>query len=99
TVLNSATPRLGIVWSPDKKGAWTLHAHAGMFSGHFSQTETAEVRREDGVARVTSTIYNATYCKPDNPEHCDPFSGATPIHSVREYSPHISNLTWAAENI
>ena len=37
TILNSATPRLGILWSPTKKGTWTLHAHWGMFSGRFGQ--------------------------------------------------------------
>jgi hypothetical protein len=45
----------------------------------------------DGVNRVTSTIYNPVYG--------DPFTGATPIHSIREFSPHISNLTWGAWNL
>jgi len=91
TVLNSITPRAGILWSPTKKGTWTLHAHVGMFSGRFNKGNQAEVQREDGVARITSTIYN--------PDYGDPFAGATPIHSIRQFSPHISNLTWAAENI
>jgi Carboxypeptidase regulatory-like domain len=91
TVLNSITPRLGIVWSPSKKGTWTLHAHAGMFAGRYGKGDQSEVQRMDGVNRITSTIYNPLYG--------DPFSGATPIHSIREFSPHISNLTWGAENI
>jgi len=91
TVLNSITPRAGILWSPTKKGTWTLHAHVGIFSGRFNKGNQAEVQREDGVARITSTIYN--------PDYGDPFAGATPIHSIRQFSPHISNLTWAAENI
>jgi hypothetical protein len=91
TVLNTAVPRIGILWSPSKKGTWTLHAHAGMFSGNFGERAYAEVQREDGVQRVTSTIYNPIYG--------NPFAGATPIHSMRAFAPHINNLTWQAENI
>jgi hypothetical protein len=91
TVLNSITPRAGILWSPGKKGTWTLHAHAGMFAGRYNKGSQSEVQRMDGVNRITSTIYNPVYG--------DPFAGATPIHSIREFSPHISNLTWGAENI
>lgn len=90
-VFNSITPRLGVLWSPTKKGTWTLHAHAGMFSGQYNPGTYAEMLREDGVHRVTSTVYSPVYG--------DPFLGATPIHSLRVFAPHITNLTWAAENI
>ena len=91
TILVTLTPRLGVAWSPDKKGRWTLHAHAGMFAGRFGENNEAEVLREDGVARVTSTIYNPVYG--------NPYAGATPIHSRRELDTHLSNLYWQAENI
>jgi len=91
TVVGAITPRLGVQWSPDKKNRWTLHAHAGTFSGRFGEGDEAEVRREDGVERVTSTVYN--------PMYNNPFQGATPIHSMREFNPHISNVTWGAANI
>lgn len=91
TVLNSMTPRMGVVWSPGKKGTWTVHAHAGLFSGQFGRNFAAEMQREDGVQRVTSTIYNPVYGSP--------FAGSTAIHSVRTLNPHLQNLTWAAENI
>ncbi len=99
TVLSSLVPRLGILWSPNKKGTWTLHAHAGMFSGQFPENDHAEILREDGTARVTSTIYNPVCVGVFDPSTCNPFAGASPIHSLREYAPHIGNLTWAAENI
>ena len=89
-MLSGAVPRLGILWSPDKKNRWTLHAHGGMFSGQYGPGLEAEVRREDGVNRVTSLVYNPVYG--------NPFAGATPIHAMRTYSPHLTNLTWAAEN-
>jgi hypothetical protein len=99
TTLKAATPRLGILWSPTKKGTWTLHAHAGMFSGRYGESDEAEVLREDGTQRVTSTIYNPVCSGAFHSTSCDPFTGATPIHSLREYAPHISDLTWGAENI
>ena len=88
---NSITPRVGILWSPTKKGTWTLHAHAGMFSGRFNKNVQAQVQRMNGIDRITSTIYS--------PIFGNPFAGATPIHSIRQYAPGLSNLTWAAENI
>jgi hypothetical protein len=91
TILNTFTPRLGILWSPDKKNRWTLHAHAGMFAGRLGPSTEAEILREDGVHRVTSTVYNPVYG--------NPFAGATPIYSMRVLAPHITNLDWAAENI
>ena len=91
TILNSATPRLGILWSPTKKGTWTVHAHWGMFSGRFGQRTWAEIQREDGTQRITSTIYNPVYG--------NPFVGATPINSMRTTAPSLGNLTWSAENI
>jgi hypothetical protein len=47
--------------------------------------------REDGVNRITSIVYNPVYG--------NPFAGATPIHAMRTYSPHLTNLTWAAWNV
>ncbi|MBB5062384.1 TonB-dependent receptor [Granulicella mallensis] len=91
TILDSIVPRLGILWSPTKKGTWTLHAHSGMFSGRFGETDNAEILRENGTTRVTSTVYNPVYG--------NPFLGATPIHSLRQFSPHLGNLTWIAENV
>ena len=92
TTLSSVQPRVGILWSPGAKPKWTLYAHAGLFAGQISSNDYAEVEREDGVQRVTSTVYN--------PVFNNPFSaGATPIHSIRSISPHIAQTGWGAENI
>jgi hypothetical protein len=86
------TPRAGILWSPTKKGTWTLHAHAGLFAGRYGQQDQAEILRQDGTQRVTSLVYNPVLGNPLA-------NNATVIHSIREYNPHISNLTWGAENV
>ena len=91
TLLNSATPRVGILWSPTKKGTWTVHAHAGMFSGQMGRSFYAEMLREDGVHRVTSTVYNPVYGNPSQ--------GGAAIYTMRTLSPHLTNLTWQAENV
>jgi hypothetical protein len=91
TILNSATPRLGVLWSPSKKGTWTLHAHWGMFSGRFGQRTWAEIQRMDGVQRVTSTVYNPTFI--------NPLASGTAIQSMRTLAPGVGNLTWSAENV
>jgi Carboxypeptidase regulatory-like domain len=96
-VLDGATPRLGILWSPNKKGTWTLHAHAGMFTGNISTGTQAEVLREDGISRHTGIAYNPIFCVPSS--SCNPLAGSNSIQSVRQYSPHLSNILWAAENI
>ncbi len=90
-LLGAITPRIGVLWSPTKKGLWTLHAHAGLFTGQQGRTEYAEVLREDGVHRITSTVYS--------PQYGSPFSGTTPIHSLRTIAPGITNGNFAIENV
>ena len=91
TVLDAATPRLGILWSIDQKGAWTLHAHAGIFAGQFPAGNVAEVLREDGRSRITSTVYNPVYGNPN--------LNATPIYSQRAFSPRLSDILYTIQNV
>ena len=88
---NGWAPRLGVLWSPTKDERWTLHAHYGLFNGRFGTGDYSEVLREDGVQRVTSTVYNPVYG--------NPLAGAVPIHSRREFAPGISNNMWGAFNL
>ncbi len=97
TVTGAIVPRAGILWAPSKKGTWTLHAHAGMFSGQLGESVISELLREDGSARVTSTIYNAAYC-PAPASACSPFTGATPIHSLRQVQRGVGSGDFALEN-
>jgi hypothetical protein len=92
TVLNGATPRFGVSWSPDKKATWNLHGHVGMFTGRFGTNDESELLRMDGVHRITSTVYNPVYG--------NPFSGnPTVIQSMRTISPHLANISFSIENI
>ncbi|HEY4356228.1 MAG TPA: TonB-dependent receptor [Acidobacteriaceae bacterium] len=90
-VTGALTPRLGISWSPDKKATWNVHGHAGLFAARYRARDYAEVLRMDGVQRVTSTIYN--------PVFGSPFTGATPIQSIRTLAPSVPNLMYGIENI
>ena len=92
TVLNGATPRFGVSWSPDKKATWNLHGHIGLFTGQYGTSTENELLRMDGVHRITSTVYNPIYG--------DPFSGnPTVIESMRTTNPHFSNISFYIDNI
>jgi hypothetical protein len=100
TVIDALNPRFGLAWSPDKKSTWSLHAHAGLFSGRNSAHNWEEIERMDGVQRVSSTVYNpSAYCPSGIGSGCNPFAGATVIHSVRTVAPNFPNLFWALENV
>ena len=92
TVLNGATPRFGVSWTPDKKATWNLHGHVGMFTGAYGTNTENELLRMDGTDRVTSSVYNPIYG--------DPFGGnPTVIQSLRTTNPHLSNISFVIENI
>ncbi len=90
--LSSATPRASILWAPGSKPKWTAYAHAGIFATRISSDDYAEVQRQDGVHRISNTVYN--------PVFGNPFAaGAVPIQSVRSFSPHINQESWSAADI
>lgn len=98
-VHNNFNPRLGISWAPDKESKWTLHAHAGMFSGRFSAHSYAQLLDNDGVQRTTSLIYSPTCSGVFNPNTCNPFVGSTPLQSIRNIQPHMPNLFFSIQNL
>jgi hypothetical protein len=72
-------PRVGFVWSPDKKSQWKLQGHFGVFNDQHGGNEIEEMHRLDGVERVSSLVYNPTYGSP--------LAGATVIHQMRRFAP------------
>jgi hypothetical protein len=99
TVADALTPRLGVSWSPDKKATWNIHGHVGMFADRYRTRVYSEIERMDGVQRVTSTIYTPTCTGAFNATTCDPFTGATPIHSIRTIAPHFPDALFSIENL
>jgi len=100
TVVDALNPRFGVAWSPDQKSTWTLHAHAGMFSGQITVHNWGQILFMDGTQRVTSTVYNpSAYCPGGISSACTPFTGATVIHSERTVAPNFSNTSYAIENV
>ncbi|HEU4387707.1 MAG TPA: TonB-dependent receptor, partial [Blastocatellia bacterium] len=63
-VANTWAPRLGLAYSPDKKGLWVLRARAGLFYDRLTETLALEDLRFDG-AHVSRTLINsASYPDP-----------------------------------
>ncbi len=91
-VLNGATPRLGVAWSPDAKKRWTLHAHVGEFAGQYRTPVWQEVQREDGVHRVDSLVRNPVYNAPFS-------AGAVPVHEVRSFEHGFKNINYGMAEI
>jgi hypothetical protein len=98
-VHNNFNPRFGLSWAPDKASTWTLHAHAGLFSGRSGAHTYAQLLDVDGTQRVTSLVYTPTCAGAFNPNACNPFAGATPIEAVRTLQPHLANTFFAIENL
>ncbi len=97
-VHNNFNPRFGVSWAPDKESTWTLHAHAGLFSGRFTAHSYVQLLDMDGTDRVNSLIYSPSCTGIFNPNTCNPFQGATPLQSVRVLQPHLPNLFFGIEN-
>ncbi|MGO4213343.1 hypothetical protein AB4043_21310, partial [Terriglobus sp. YAF25] len=54
---SSITPRIGILWSPNAKGTWTLHGHFGMFAGRYNKGDQSEVQRMNGIGPANLNIF------------------------------------------
>jgi hypothetical protein len=99
TVLAALNPRLGVSWSPDKKSTWSLHAHAGMFSGRNPAHQWGQLEFMDGIQRVTSLAYSPTCTGTFDPNTCKPLASGTILHSIRSIQPGFGNLFFAIENV
>jgi hypothetical protein len=98
-VHNNFNPRFGLAWSPDKKSTWTLHAHAGLFSGRFTAHSYAQVLNMDGTQRIASLVYTPACSDGFDPGTCNAFASATPVESIRTIQPHLPNLFYGIENL
>lgn len=70
----SFAPRVGVAFSPDKKGEWVLRARAGIFYDRISETLPLEADRLDGE-RIDQIIL-------DTPSFPDPFVSGDPRNAI-----------------
>lgn len=75
-------PRLGFLWSPDKKGKWTIGARAGLFSQWDTPADVTEVNRLNGRRQQQYTVYSPSYSDP-----LAPVSGAIQVSTRKQFSP------------
>lgn len=88
-VLLNFAPRFGLAWSPDKKQNWTLKLHTGLFNGGYDGNSAAQIYRLDGIHRVSNIVYSPVYG--------NPYLNATPIRTVRQFSPHFSDAYFSEQ--
>ncbi|MEK6398903.1 MAG: TonB-dependent receptor, partial [Terriglobus sp.] len=98
-VTSNFNPRFGLSWAPDKNSTWTLHAHAGLFSGRFSAHDYARLLDMDGTQRTNNLVYSPNCSGVFNPNTCTPFTGATVLQSIRTIQPHMPNLYFSIQNL
>ena len=102
TIVSALTPRFGVAWSPDKKSTWTLHAHAGMFSGQITAHNWGQILFSDGTQRVSNTVYSPSCPGKFDPSTCTPLATRTltpSVQSIRAVAPNFSNTSYAIENV
>jgi hypothetical protein len=83
-------PRMGLVWSPDKKQTWVFHARAGFFSGAFDQSYTTEIHRLNGSLQQQTTVYSPSYRDP-----LTPVAGSIAVATTNLFPPRpVQNMTF-----
>jgi hypothetical protein len=75
-------PRLGFVWSPDKKEKWTIAVHAGLFTAWDTPASVTEVERLNGSRQLQYTVYSPSYSNP-----LFPVSGSIQVGTRNQFSP------------
>jgi hypothetical protein len=73
-------PRLGFLWSPDKKGKWTIGARAGLFTQWDTPADVTEVNRLNGIRQLQYTVYSPSYSDPLVP-------GSIQVSTRNQFSP------------
>jgi hypothetical protein len=80
-------PRLGLLWSPDKKAKWTIGVHAGLFTTWGTPANVTEVERLDGSRQLQTTIYSPSYANP-----LVPVSGSIQVGTRNQFSPGFGEI-------
>lgn len=75
-------PRVGFLWSPDKKSKWTIGAHVGLFTTWDTPTNLTEVERLNGNRQMLHTVYSPSYSSP-----LTPVAGSVQVTTRNQFSP------------
>jgi carboxypeptidase family protein len=76
-------PRLGFVWTPDKRERWVFHVRAGLFHHTTTGPDYAtEAYRLNGLRQKQTTVYSPSYSDP-----LKPVSGSIQVATVDQF-PH-----------
>ena len=87
-------PRLGLLWSPDKSGAWVFGLRTGLFTGWDTAAHATEVYRLNGTRQQQVTAYSPSYSNP-----LTPVAGSIQVGTRNQFSPgygQIPNLQFDA---
>lgn len=74
-------PRLGFLWSPDKKQTWTIAVHGGLFTIWDTPANVTEVDRLNGTRQLETTVYSPSYNNP-----LVPVSGSIQVDTRNQFS-------------
>jgi hypothetical protein len=75
-------PRLGLLWSPDKKGTWVFGLRTGLFTGWDTAAHATEAARLNGTRQQQVTIYSPSYSNP-----LTPVAGSIQVGTRNQFSP------------
>jgi hypothetical protein len=80
-------PRIGLLWSPDKKGTWVFGLRTGLFTGWDTPANPTEVYRLNGTRQQQFTVYSPSYSSP-----LTPVAGSIQVSTKNQFSPHYGQI-------
>jgi hypothetical protein len=80
-------PRIGLLWSPDKKGTWVFGVRTGLFSGWDTTAHATEVLRLNGTRQQQVTVYSPRFSTP-----LTPVAGSIQVGTRNQFSPSYSQI-------
>lgn len=80
-------PRLGLAWSPDRKGKWVIFLRSGLFTGNADPSITSEVYRLNGTRQQETLVYSPSYTSP-----LTPIPGSIAVSTINQFAPRFSQV-------
>ncbi|MDQ2835144.1 MAG: TonB-dependent receptor [Acidobacteriota bacterium] len=80
-------PRLGLLWSPDKRGSWVFGLRTGLFTGWDTPANPTEVYRLNGTRQQQFTVYSPNYNSP-----LTPVTNSIQVSTRNQFSPNYGQI-------